>query len=185
MSSRAGQLCYPRSNFSVTPTAHSRTCRRSLDPDFSTKICHVWILVRLAFALALYNGFLTRLSQPLGAVDTFSTACHPSQTVHLLLSLFWDKQGKIQRVVLHWRLKCRLAPTSLNNSHLHYTMNLVLQQQATVKFHGVFASHWKSLAFAPEWNFRRVLVRDSGYLVTPFMQAVIQTARHLATLREL
>ena len=72
-----------------------------------------------------------------------------------------------------------------NNSYLLYTSNLTLQQQATVKFHGVFASHWNSPAFAPEKNFRRVLVRDSGNLVTPFMQAVNQTARHFATLREL
>ena len=74
---------------------------------------------------------------------------------------------------------------ALNNSYLRYTSDLALQQQATVKFHGVFASHWESLAFAPEWNVQRVLVGDSGDLVTPFMQAVNQTARHFATLREL
>ena len=72
-----------------------------------------------------------------------------------------------------------------NNSYLLYTPGLTLQQQATVKFHGVFASHWKSLVFAPEQNFQRVPVGDSGDLVTPFMQAVNQTARHFATLREL
>ena len=72
-----------------------------------------------------------------------------------------------------------------NGSHLHYIPNVTPQRQATVKFHGVFASHWKSLAFAPGWNFREFLAWDSGDLVTPFMQAVIQTARHFATLREL
>ena len=34
-------------------------------------------------------------------------------------------------------------------------------------------------------NVRRLPVGDSGDLVTPFMQAVNQTARHFATLREL
>ena len=74
--------------------------------------------------------------------------------------------------------KQAFVPT--NGSQLRYITHLALQQQATVKFHGVFASHWKSLAFAPERKVRRVLVRDSGHLVTPFMQAVIQTARHFA-----
>jgi hypothetical protein len=72
-----------------------------------------------------------------------------------------------------------------NSSHLHYTTEIETQQQATVKFHGVFASHWKSLAFAPGQSIRKVLVRDSSDLVIPFMQAVNQTARHFATLREL
>jgi len=59
------------------------------------------------------------------------------------------------------------------------------QLQATVKFHGVFTSHWRSLAYAPEKSVQRIQVGDSGDLVTPFMQAVIKTARHFATLREL
>src|SRR3989344_3846682 len=36
-----------------------------------------------------------------------------------------------------------------NSSHLRYITKTTPQRQATVKFHGVFASHWKSLAFAP------------------------------------
>ena len=65
------------------------------------------------------------------------------------------------------------------------TANLSLQLQATVKFHGVFTSHWKSLAFAPVKSVQRTQSGDSVNLVTPFMQAVNQTARHFATLREL
>ena len=83
------------------------------------------------------------------------------------------------------RLSCTLASAASNSSHLRYTPQLAMQQQAAVKFHGVFASHWISLAFAPEKSIRRILARDSGDLVTPFMQAVIQTARYYATLREL
>src|SRR3989344_4835397 len=62
-------------------------------------------------------------------------------------------------------------------SCLRYAPHFTLQRQPTVKFHGVFASHWKSLASAPEGNVRRVLGSDSGDLVTPFMQADIQSAR--------
>ena len=65
------------------------------------------------------------------------------------------------------------------------TAKLPPQLQATVKFHGVFTSRRASLAFAPEKSFRRDPSGDSGNLVTPFMQAVIETARHFATLREL
>ncbi len=67
-----------------------------------------------------------------------------------------------------------------DNYYLHCATKLTSQQQATVKFHGVFASHWKSLAFAPGWSIRKTLVWDSGNLVIPFMQAVNQTARHFA-----
>ena len=95
-----------------------------------------------------------------------------------------SEQRKFRRVVLHWRLHLNLRP-SFNNSHLLCTTKFTSQQHATVKFHGVFTSHWKSLAFAPEKGVRWILTRDSGDLVTPFMQAVNQTARHFATLREL
>ena len=86
MSSRARQLCYPRSNFLVNTNPQSRRIDGSLDLTFVTEIDLVTIPVRHAFALALYTGFLTRLSIPLGAIDTFSTACHPSQTVHQQVS---------------------------------------------------------------------------------------------------
>ena len=59
------------------------------------------------------------------------------------------------------------------------------QPQATVKFHGVFTSHWNSPAFAPEKSVQGLLFGDSGDLVTPFMQVVNQTTRYYATLREL
>jgi hypothetical protein len=60
-----------------------------------------------------------------------------------------------------------------------------LQQQATVKFHGVFTSHWNTLAFAPVMNVQRAPIGDSGDLVTSFMHVVNQTTRYFATLREL
>lgn len=45
-----------------------------------------------------------------------------------------------------WRLR-------LNDSHLHYTTKLTPQQHTTVKFHGVFTSHWETLVFAPGKKF--------------------------------
>ena len=61
-------------------------------------------------------------------------------------------------------------------------MKITLQLQATVKFYGVFASHRKSLAFAPVMFIQRTLVRDSEELVTPFMRVVIQTTRYNDTI---
>ena len=176
LNSRARRLCYPQSNFSVISSPHQGGHRGSLGLAFASGLNLVIKPVRLAFALALYSGFLTRLSQPLGTVDIFSTVCHPSQTAHKLLSLFRGEQCRSQQVVFHRR---RLSFDWLS-SHLLYIMGPAPQQHAAVKFHGVFASHWKSLAFAPEGSIRRILGRDSGDLVTPLMQVVNQTTRYYA-----
>ena len=175
MNSRARRLCYPRSNFSVISSPHQGGHRGSLDPTFVSGLHLVNNPVRLAFALALYTGFLTRLSQPLGPADIVSAGCHPSQTVHLPLSSFLSKQRKTQRVVFHFRL----------SYYLRCTKGFTSQQQTTVKFHGVFTSHWKSLASAPVWCVRRYPSGDSGDLVTPLVQVDNQSTRYYATLREL
>ena len=87
-------------------------------------------------------------------------------------------------MVLHWRLFLNWR-SKHNDSHLLYITKLILQLQATVKFHGVFASHWNSLASTPVTCVQGILCRDSGDLVIPFMRVVIQTTRYFATLREL
>ena len=104
MSSRARQLCYPRSNFLVISSPHQGGHRGSLGQYFYFGFPHKKNPIRLAFALALYTRFLTELSQPLGTVDIksnehisihiFSTVCHPSQTVQLLMSFLRSKQRK-------------------------------------------------------------------------------------------
>jgi|FLTM01.1.fsa_nt_gi hypothetical protein len=93
--------------------------------------------------------------------------CPP--TAVLLLKSEWCK---FERVVFHWRLFL-IWRSEHNNYHLHCTFKPTPQQLATVKFHGVFASHWTSLDFAPECCVRGILVWDNGDLVTPFMQVVI------------
>ena len=83
-------------------------------------------------------------------------------------------------MVLHRRLRACLTTYASNGSHILYTMPLASQLQATVKFHGVFASHWKSLVFPPEGSVRRSAVGDSGDLITPFMHVTNQMTRHYA-----
>ena len=60
----------------------------SLGPAFAPRTLIFEIRVKPAFALALYGGFLTPLSRPLGALDIFSRAWRPTQTAHLSLSPF-------------------------------------------------------------------------------------------------
>ena len=60
----------------------------SLGPGFPPRTLIIEIRVKPAFALALYGGFLTPLSRPLGALDIFSRAWRPTQTAHLSLSPF-------------------------------------------------------------------------------------------------
>ena len=83
--------------------------------------------------------------------------------------------SKVSKIDLRrWYLTFRLIPIrrlSFNNFHLACILKSILQSQATVKLHGVFTSHWGSLAFTPGKCVQRHLVRDSRGLVTPFMQA--------------
>ena len=182
MNSQARQLCYPRSNFSVISSPHQGGHRGSLSHTFVFGFLLSGNPIRPAFAFPLSTGFLTRLSQPLGPTDTFSAGCHPSQTVHLLLSSFLSEQRRSRRVVFHC---CLAFSCDWLNYHLHYTTGPTSQQQATVKFHGVFTSHWRSLASTPGRSVQRVPSGDSGNLVTPLVQVDIQSTRYYATLREL
>ena len=76
------QLCYPRGSFSDIRSPYQRGHPGSLSPAFAPGPLNMESPVRLAFGFALYGGFLTRLSQPLGAPDIFLEACRPSQTAH-------------------------------------------------------------------------------------------------------
>ena len=105
--SRPRRACYPRGNFSVTSGPHQWGHGRSLGPAFAPGSLTVEDPVRPAFALALYGGFLSRLSRPLGPLDIFSRGCRPSQTAHLPLSQRLEGAGKRHgrgRAVFHWRL---------------------------------------------------------------------------------
>ena len=89
---RAG---YSRGNFSVMPSPHREGHERSLGRAFASEPLAFKGSVRPAFGLALYDGFLTRLSRPLGALDIFSRACRPSRTAHLPLSRVSPVRGTV------------------------------------------------------------------------------------------
>ena len=80
--------------------------------------------------------------------------------------------------------RSKLASKPSDDYYLHCTIRPTPQQQATVKLHGVFTSHQKTMAFAPQECIQGFLARDSGHLVTPFMRVVNKTTRYFATLRE-
>ena len=104
-------------------------------------------------SFSLNGGFLTRLSQALGTLVSFSRAYHPSQTTHL--QLFFST--KVRRIVhVGWCYKFRLhipQRECFDGSHLRSATRIIHQQQAVVKLHGVFVSHWKFPAYSPDSEF--------------------------------
>ena len=151
--SRPPRLRYPWGNFSVVPGPHREGHECSLGPAFTPGSHAFRDPVRRAFGLALYGGFLSRLSPPLGAPDTFAGACHPSQTAHLALS-----RG-------HPRLAAQPekggVPSALqrppggppHRSRLPSASPAGPQDQAAVKLHRVFSPRWGVPVCAPGCGF--------------------------------
>ena len=148
---RAG---YSRGNFSAMSGPHRRGHERSLGPGFPPVPLAFEGTVRPAFGLALYGGFLTHLSRPLGACVTFSQACRPSQTAYLPLFLATrlGQGNNRKRAVFHG---CLHDPQKdhFDGSRLRYASAIMPQQQAAVKLHGVFSSRWGLVDFAPPGGF--------------------------------
>ncbi len=82
------------------------------------------IPVKPAFALALYGGFLTHLSRPLGALVTFWRAWRPTQTAYLRVSPLRGERYQPERAVFHRPLGTHLAARPGNESRLRYTFGL-------------------------------------------------------------
>jgi hypothetical protein len=106
MGSCPRRLCYPRGNFSVTSSPHREGHEGSLGPAFASASFAFQDSVRPAFGLTLYAEFLSRLSRPLGTLDTFSRACRPSRTAHLALSRGFPRLG-----IQSWKVGVALAPS--------------------------------------------------------------------------
>ena len=79
--------------------------------------------------------------------DTFSARCRPSQTAHLPLFPFGLALKNLEAGVSSSHPSYLAA--GIHCSPLPYTPSSSEQQQATVKLHGVFFTHRKSLAFSP------------------------------------
>ncbi len=105
MNSRPPRLHYPRGNFSVRTGSQLKEHCGSLGRAFALGPLAVKGPIRLSFALALFLRFLTGVRKPLGASDILPEAYRPSQTAHLLLFPFRDKQYRDNRVVLHFRIR--------------------------------------------------------------------------------
>ena len=108
--------------------------------------------VKPAFGLAFCDGFLSRLSRPLGPLDIFSRGCRPSQTAHLPLSQRLEGAGKRYgrgRAVFHWCLPLPPGEGRINSFRLRYALATMSQRQAAVKVHGVFFSRWRFLDYSP------------------------------------
>jgi hypothetical protein len=67
------------------------------------------------------------------------------------------------------------------SSHLFYTTQIKQQLMIIVKVHGVFPSNYKKPASSRAFQFHQAYARDSGEVVTPFMQVGTRPTRTLAT----
>ena len=135
--SRPPRLCYPRGNFSVTAGPHQWGHDGSLGPGFPPASPVVRLAVRPAFGLALYPGFLSRVSRPLRTRDLVSRVCHPSQTAHQTLSPFGLAASSAMGGV-SWSHPLEPKP-QIHCSRLRYAWPIKPQRLAAVKLHGVFS----------------------------------------------
>ena len=71
---------------------------------------------------------------------------------------------------------------AFNVSHLRYASLIRTQYQLTVKVHRVFPSYCGQAASSPPLQFRRDPLRDSGSVVTRFVQVGTYPTRNFATL---
>ncbi len=64
-------------------------------------------------------------------------------------------------MVLQFRLHAT-QELRFEGSHLRSATETISQQQAVVKLHGVFVSHWKTPAYSPESEFTRSQAGTAG-----------------------
>ena len=143
--------------------------------------------VRPAFAFALYDGFLSHLSRPLGALDIFSRACRPSRTAHL--PLFQRTKAPVRNTVAEGRCSILASPSSRRNQDRRLPSTLCIHSRIPAAGCSktpqglLFPLGDRGLFVHVTWV-HRVLSGDSGALVDPFMHVGTYPTRHLATLRE-
>jgi hypothetical protein len=141
--------------------------------------------VRPAFAFALYDGFLSRLSRPLGALDIFSRACRPSRTAHLPLSQ--RPKALVRNTVAEGRCSIVAYPVPGETGIKRLPSTLCIHNRAPAAGCSktpqglLFPLGVRGLFVHVTWV-HRVLRGDSGALVDPFMHVGTYPTRHLATL---
>ena len=110
----------------------------------------------------------------------------PSQTDLQTMSLIWLTEIEVRILInKEWcftlRLHLDLSP-GFKVSHLRYASLTRTQYQLTVKVHRVFPSYCGHAASSPQLQFRRDPLRDSGSVVTRFVQVGTYPTRNFATL---
>ena len=185
--SRPRRACYPRGNFSVTTNPHQWGLGGSLSPAFASGSLTVEDPVRPAFAFALYGGFLSRLSRPLGPLDIFSRGCRPSQTAHL--PLFQRPKAPVRGTAAKGRCSIDASPVPRRGRDRRLPPTLCIRDHAPATGCSkaprglLFPLGVRGLFVHVTWV-HRVPGGDSGALVDPFVRVGTYPTRHLATLRE-
>ena len=110
----------------------------------------------------------------------------PSQTDPQALSFSWMTGIEVRILISkEWCFTLRLHAARrqrIKVSHLRYASLTRTQYQLTVKVHRVFPSYCGHAASSPQLQFRRDPLRDSGSVVTRFVQVGTYPTRNFATL---
>ncbi len=110
----------------------------------------------------------------------------PSQTDPQALSPAWLHRIGVRILInKEWCFTLRLRHDrshAFKVSHLRYASLIRTQYQLTVKVHRVFPSYCGQAASSPPLQFRRDPLRDSGSVVTRFVQVGTYPTRNFATL---
>ena len=122
------------------------------------------------------------MSLSLGPTDTFSAGCRPSQTARLLLFFYkLATPQKIGSITILLSFDRNLTSTLLP---ILCIFGKATTTSCSKGLQGLSFPLGVSGIFT-EKCFQKVLVRDTDYLVKPFMHVAIQTTRHYATLSKL
>ena len=157
----------------------------SLRPAFASARL-VGLAVKLPYTFALYARLPTVLRVPLRSSVTLweetapvkltRTHCPPPGFTGFGVRILMNKE---------WCFTLRLHEprrTRFKVSHLRYASLTRTQYQLTVKVHRVFPSYCGQAASSPPLQFRRDPLRDSGSVVTRFVQVGTYPTRNFATL---
>lgn len=138
-------------------------------------------IVKLAFALTLYSGFLTHLSKPLGTPDIFSGVYHPSPTTKSNAVPF-----QVSSILfIKWcYIVASIIPSEITSA-LPFTLyykNYTTTSDCSKPLWGLlFPLEIRGMITTQYVHQARS--RDSRNLVTPFMQVDNKSTRYYATLR--
>jgi len=162
---------YLQSNFSDSLEPHQKGIQRSVSPCFQSAQSAFHCTVSPTFAFKLNSEFPTHLSRALVTFVSLSKATvqsnYPPAAVPFQVSRVAGEEWCY--IVAPLRPK-----PELRRSHLRSAALATQQQQAIVKLHGDFISHWEYAACSPRSEFTKHQVGTVGESLRPSCKSPIK-----------